>query len=85
MSMLSPQFPVIHGLHVLKPITGRALTNTLHAICTVTIQEYNQNSMEFDVHVVYAYKLRNKSAGIYNKQCVFLYMCKRGKSLQWIY
>jgi hypothetical protein len=82
MPMLSPQFPIIHAGHVLKPNKGRAPTNNLHAICTVPIQEYNQNSIQLAVHVVDACKFRNKSVGNYNKQCVFLHVCKTGKSLQ---
>jgi hypothetical protein len=40
--------------------------------------------MKYDIHVVDAYKFRNKFVHIYKKR-VFLYTCKRSKSLQWIY
>lgn len=84
--MLSPQIPVIHAqLNVLTAIKWRVPTTCLHAISTVTIKEYDQNSMKYDVDVVYAYKFRNKFVHIYKKQSVFLYTCKRGKSLQWIW
>ena len=65
--MLSLHVPAIHaGLHVLREIKWRVPTTRLYAIWTVTIQEHDQNSMKFDVHIVDAYKLRNKFVHIYN-------------------
>jgi len=84
--MLSPQIPVIHAwLNVLRAIKWRVPTTCLHAISTVIIKEYDQNSMKYDVDVVDPYKFRNKFVHIYIKQSIFLYTCKRGKSLQWIW
>ena len=59
--LLSPQIPVIHArLHVLRTSKWRVTTTCLHAIWTITIPQYDQNSMQYDVHVVDAYKFRNK-------------------------